>query len=54
LLHCYHVAEDDPAEENPCDIQITKVEEEIEVEGPQLKSEEFVAPLKIKKVNIGT
>ena len=23
LLHCYHVVEYDPLEENPCDIQIT-------------------------------
>jgi hypothetical protein len=28
LLHCYHVTEDDPTEENPRDIQITKVEGE--------------------------
>jgi hypothetical protein len=35
------------------DIQITKVEGERELEGPQLHLEEFVAPLKINKVNIG-
>jgi hypothetical protein len=39
LLHCYHIAEDDPTEENPCDIQITEVEGEREVEGPKLESE---------------
>jgi hypothetical protein len=53
LLHCYHVAEDDPTEENPHDIQITKFEGEREVEGPQLQSKEFSAPLKVKNVNIG-
>jgi hypothetical protein len=30
------------------------VEGEREVEGPELASEDCVAPLKIKKVNIGT
>jgi hypothetical protein len=54
LLHCYHIAEDDPTEENLYDIQITEVEGEREVEGPQLQSEAIVSPLKIKKVNIGT
>jgi len=53
LLHCYHIVEDDPVEENLRDIQITKVEWEREVEGSQLQSEDFDAPLKIKKVNIG-
>ena len=31
LLHYYHVAKDDPIEENPHDIQITQVEGEREV-----------------------
>jgi hypothetical protein len=53
LLHCYHVIEDDPGEENPCNIKITEVEWEREVEGPNLDSKYFSAPLKIKKVNIG-
>jgi hypothetical protein len=53
LLHCYHVTEDDPAKENPHDIQITEVQGEREVEGPKLESKEFDATLKIKKVNIG-
>jgi hypothetical protein len=55
LLHCYHVAEEeDPTEENPHNIQIPEVEGEREVEGPQLESEYYAAPLNIKKVNIGT
>jgi hypothetical protein len=54
LLNCYHIRENDPVEENLRDIQMTEVEGEREVELSQLHSEEFVAPLKIKKVNIGT
>jgi hypothetical protein len=55
LLHCYHVTkEDDPAEENPCNIQIPEVEGEREVEGTKIDLEYYVAPLKIRKVNIGT
>jgi hypothetical protein len=33
---------------------ILEVEGEREVEGPKLDSEDYVAPLNIKKVNIGT
>jgi hypothetical protein len=53
LLHYYHIAKEDPIEENQHDIQITKVKREREVEGPQLESEEFSTPLNRKKVNIG-
>jgi hypothetical protein len=55
LLPCYHVTEEeDPTEDNPRDINIPEVEGEREVEGPKLESEYYAAPLKIKKVNIGT
>jgi hypothetical protein len=49
LLHCYHVVEDKAR-----NIQISEVEGEREIEGPKLDSQDYVAPLKIKKVNIGT
>jgi len=39
LLYYYHVVENDPAEENPCDIQIIEVEGERELEGPKLELE---------------
>jgi hypothetical protein len=35
-------------------IQITEIEGEREVECPSLESEVFVAPIEVKKVNIGT
>ena len=35
-------------------IHITKIEGEREVEGPSLELEVFAAPIKVKKVNIGT
>jgi hypothetical protein len=55
LLHCYHVVEEeDPRHDNPCNIQIPEVEGEREVECPKLYSEDYAAPLNIKKVNIGT
>jgi hypothetical protein len=38
----------------PHDIQIEEDEGEREVEGPPLESEVIVAPIKVKKVNIGT
>jgi hypothetical protein len=53
LLSCYHVEEEAPDEDDPCNIQITEIEGEREVEGPSLESKEFVAPIKVKKVNIG-
>jgi hypothetical protein len=34
LLHHYQVTEEDPTEENPCNIQIMEEEGEREVEGP--------------------
>ena len=54
LLSCYHVEEEALDEEDPCNIQITEIEGEREVKGPYLESEVFVAPIKVKKVNIGT
>jgi hypothetical protein len=55
LLHCYHVTEEeDPTKDDLHNIQIPEVEGEREVEGPKLDSEYYVAPLNIKKVNIGT
>ena len=38
LLSCYHVQEEAPDEENPCDIQIDEVEGERDVEGPPIES----------------
>jgi hypothetical protein len=54
LLSCYHVEEEAPEEDDPCNINITEFEGEREVEGPSLESEVFTAPIKVKKVNIGT
>jgi hypothetical protein len=53
LLSCYHVQEEAPNEYDPCNIQIIETEGEREVEGPSPKSEEFAAPIKVNKVNIG-
>jgi hypothetical protein len=53
LLSCYHVEEEAPDEDDPRNIQITEIEGEREVEGPSLESEAFVAPIKVKKFNIG-
>jgi hypothetical protein len=46
--------EEAPDEDDPRNIQITKIEGEREVESPYLELELFVAPIKVKKVNIGT
>ena len=54
LLSCYHVQEEAPDEHDPCNIHITEVEGEREVEGPPLQSKVIAAPIKVKKVNIGT
>jgi hypothetical protein len=54
LLSCYHVQEEAPYEDDPRNIQITEIEGEREVEGLSLASEVFTAPIKVKKVNIGT
>jgi hypothetical protein len=37
LLHCYHVVEDDPLEENPLNIKFPEVEGQREVEGPKIE-----------------
>jgi hypothetical protein len=55
FLPCYHITkEEDPTKDNPCDINILEIEGEREVKGPNIGSEDYAAPLKIKKVNIGT
>ena len=54
LLSCYHVQEEAPYEDDPCNIQMTEIEGEREVEGPSLESKVFFAPIKVKKLNIGT
>jgi hypothetical protein len=54
LLSCYHVQEEALDEDDLRNIQITEIEGEREVEGPSLESKVFVAPIKVKKVNIGT
>jgi hypothetical protein len=38
LLSCYHVEEEAPDEDDSCNIQITKIEGEREVDGPSLES----------------
>jgi hypothetical protein len=48
------VQEEPPDEDDPRDIQITENEGEREMEGPSLELEVFFAPIKVKKVNIGT
>jgi len=53
LLSCYHIEEEAPDEDDPCNIQITKNEGEREVEVPSLESNVFFSPIKVKKVNIG-
>jgi hypothetical protein len=54
LLSCYHVQEEAPDEDNPCDIQIEEVKGEREAEGPPIELEVIVALITIKKFNIGT
>jgi hypothetical protein len=54
LLSCYHVEEEVPGEDDSRNIHITYIEGEREVEGLSLESYVFVAPIKVKKVNIGT
>ena len=53
LLSCYHVQEEAPDEDDPCNIQITEIEGEREVEFLSLELEVFPAQIKVKKVNIG-
>jgi hypothetical protein len=54
LLSCYHVEEEAQDEDDLGNIQITEIEGERGVEVPYLESEVFVAPIKVKNVNIGT
>jgi hypothetical protein len=51
MLSCGREALD---EDDLCNIQITKIEGEREVEGPSLESELLGSPIKVNKVNIGT
>jgi hypothetical protein len=53
-LSCYHVEEEALDEDDQCNIKITEIEGEREVEGPYLESELFFAPIKVNKFNIGT
>jgi hypothetical protein len=53
-LSCYHVEEKALDEDDPRNVQIIEIEGKREVEGPFLESEVFDAPIKVKKVNIGT
>jgi hypothetical protein len=54
LLSCYHIQEEAPDEDDPRDIQIEEVEGERDVERPPIELEVISAPIKVKKVNIGT
>jgi hypothetical protein len=54
LLSCYHVTEEAPNEDDPCNIQIIDIEGEREGKGPSPESEAFPAPIKVKKFSIGT
>jgi hypothetical protein len=54
LLSCYHLPEEAPNKDDPHKFHITEIEGDREVEGPSLDSKAFVAPIKVKKVNIGT
>jgi hypothetical protein len=38
ILSCYHVQEETANEDDPCNIQIKKIEGEREMEGPSLES----------------
>jgi hypothetical protein len=54
LFSCYHVQEEAPDEDDLRNIQIEEAEGEREVEGPPIETEVITAPIKVKKVNIGT
>jgi hypothetical protein len=54
FLLCYHVEEESPDEDDLCNIQITEIEGEREVEGPSMESEVFFTQIKVKKFNIVT
>jgi hypothetical protein len=53
LLSCYHVEEEAPDEDDPCNIQITEIEGEREVEGPSLESEVFLHQSKLINSTLG-
>jgi hypothetical protein len=48
------VQEEASDEDDPRDIQIEEAKGEREVEGPPIESKVIAAPIKVKKVNIGT
>jgi hypothetical protein len=48
------VKEEAPDEDDPRDLQIEEAEGEREVEVPPIELEVIAAPIKVKKVNIGT
>jgi hypothetical protein len=54
LLSCYHIQEEAPDEDDPCDIKIEEVEGERDVKGPSIESKVISTPIKVKNVNIGT
>jgi hypothetical protein len=54
FILCWNTCVVEQDEDDPCNIHITKIEGEREVEGPSLESELFSAPFKVKKVNMGT
>jgi hypothetical protein len=53
LLSFYHVEEESPDEDDPCNIQITEIQGEREVEGPSLESKVFSAPIRSIKSTLG-
>jgi hypothetical protein len=54
LLSYYHVQEEAPGEDDPCNIQIEEEEGERDVKVPPIESKVISSPIKVKKVNIGT
>ena len=51
-MMCYNLS-GDPVDD-PTNINIPKLEGSCEVEGSGISSEQFIKPLKVKKVNIGS
>jgi hypothetical protein len=47
------MSEEAPDEDDPCNIQITEIEGEREVEGPSLESEAFLHQLRSRKSTLG-
>jgi hypothetical protein len=53
MLACYNIIEADQDEEDPRNVQVPETEGERAVEGPELKTDVYVKPLRVCKVNIG-